>query len=236
MRARQSEENPFEEDLVAREWIHAVEGEVGGSRDREIYPLLRAWSATIPSGLILEIGSGQGICSSQLDLSARSYLGVEPSVPLVNRAKELYDGPNKRFIVGSAYDLPIDAESIDAAFSVGVWFHIGDLDRAHREAARVLKPGGGLLIVTSNPSLHGLWEKWFDNPRKEGNVLDGKLRVPHYTLSRNLFYMHTEDDISLSLRASGFSVASIEKFGFGKEGSEVHRDEGAWMAVQAVRA
>ena len=114
------EENPFEDEIVAKEWIEAIEAEENGSRYREIYPMLYSWSKNISSGIILEIGSGQGICSSKIDLSNKKYIGIEPSLPLVNRAKELFKESNKEFVVGSSYNIPIPDESVDAAFSVGV--------------------------------------------------------------------------------------------------------------------
>ena len=35
-----TEENPFEEKHIAEEWIDAVESEVGGARENEVYPRL----------------------------------------------------------------------------------------------------------------------------------------------------------------------------------------------------
>ena len=75
---------------------------------------------------------------------------------------------------------------------------------------------------------------WSEGTRK-GKVLDGKMRIPSGTLSRNVFYLHSEDELLDSLEAHSFRVISVEKFGFGKEGSDVHRDEGLWMAVKAEK-
>ena len=110
-----------------------------------------------------------------------------------------------------------------------------DLDTAHKEIARILKSNGQILIITSNSNLHKLWETWFENPKKDGKVLDGKVQVPGGTLSRNIFNLHSENEIVDSLKTHSFLVVSIEKFGFGKEGKEVHRDEGIWMAIEAVK-
>ncbi len=89
------EENPFEREDVAKQWISSVENEKDGFRDREIYPRLKSWKRSVTGTAFLEIGSGQGICYSQLGLSDQeSYLGIEPSEPLVARAKQLYGRPN----------------------------------------------------------------------------------------------------------------------------------------------
>src|SRR5690606_7949375 len=107
------EENPFESEDVAKEWIGSVEGEEGMFRDKTIYPLLEKWSSEIRGGTILEIGAGQGACAEHIN--DVNYIGVEPSMPLVKRAGELYqDKEGKNFVVGNAYDLPLASKSVDA--------------------------------------------------------------------------------------------------------------------------
>ena len=226
----EKEENPFEEPIVAQEWIHAVEYDKDGSRDAEIYPLLLDWITKISPQVTVEVGAGQGICSSKINLTAGKYIGVEPSEPLVHRAKELYPETNKVFLIGSAYNLPVENEMADAVFSVGVWFHLQDLDAAAQEVARVLKSGGKVMIVTSNPEKDHVWESFFDGERV-GNLLHGSVRLPAGTVSKNTFYLHSEDDVVSSLRKAGLSVLSIEKFGVGKrlEGDKI------WMAVEGVK-
>ena len=230
------EENTFEDPVLAEEWIQAVETEVGGSRDREIYPMLSEWSKQLAPSFLVEIGSGQGVCSSKVHVGNGKYVGIEPSSALVQRAKELYREPYKEFLVGNAYAIPLGDAVADAAFSVGVWFHLKDLDAAHKELARIMKPGGNLLIITSNPTMHNLWESWFEKPVKEGNRIEGRIWVPSGILSRNIFYLHSEKDIADSLSRSGFSVTSVTKFGFGREGREVVGDEGVWMAMSATKS
>ncbi|KND48699.1 MAG: hypothetical protein AB198_00045 [Parcubacteria bacterium C7867-003] len=195
------EENTFEDPLMAQEWIEAIESEEGGSRDREIYPLLSTWVGEIQPKVLVEIGSGQGICSSKIDLDGVNYIGIEPSGVLVSRAK----------------------------------VHIEDLDKAHAEISRVLKKGAEVIIITSNPNLHNMWESWFIDPEKEGKKLIGKVNVPTKTLSKNIFYLHSEKEITESLEKNSIKIVSIKKFGFGREGEGVHRDEGVWMAIRGKK-
>lgn len=227
------EENPFEDPTGAEEWIQAIETEKGGSRDNEIYPLLNEWSKELAPAVLVEIGSGQGICSEKVDLGVGRYIGVEPSPTLTDRAKTLYSEPNKEFLIGNAYDLPLADNIADAAFSVGVWFHLENLDQAHAEVYRILKPGGELLIVTSNPNLHAVWENWFEIESKEGKKMVGIAHTPSGTISRSVFFLHPEEDITSSLKDNGFKIISIKKFGFGRERSR--DDEGIWMAIKATK-
>ena len=48
---------------------------------------------------------------------------------------------------GAAEDLPLTRESIDAALSLNAMHHLPDLEGAARELARVLVPGGRLLLI-----------------------------------------------------------------------------------------
>lgn len=229
------EENPFEDPIVAQEWAMHIEQEQGGSRDREIYPIIYKWTDELAPSVLVEIGAGQGICSSKISPKVENYIGLEPSSTLVGIAKEKYQTSKNQFAIGNAYETGLEANSVDAAFSVGVWFHIKDLDRAHKELFRILKTGGEFLIFTSNPDKHQLWESWFIDPKKEGNTLDGKVKVPTGTLSRNLFYLHSEEELTDSLSKNNLKLISMERMGWGAEGHEVHRDEGIWVAIRGQK-
>jgi SAM-dependent methyltransferase len=52
-------------------------------------------------------------------------------------------------LAGSAEDVPLESESVDAVF-VGEAFHWFDADRAIPEIARVLRPRGGLALVSTH--------------------------------------------------------------------------------------
>lgn len=208
------EENPFEDAVVAQEWINSVENEKGFIRDREIYPSLQKWAEEIQPKTIVEIGSGQGICSEKISIPGLHYIGIEPSKILTDRAKELYSEiEDRELLVGNAYALPVEDQTADAAFSVNVWFHLENLEKASSEIARILKPGGSFLIITANPEADDLWEKSFINYSKNGKILDGKVIVPVNPLSRNIIYQHTLDEIVEALKNNGFTVEKVETFG-----------------------
>ena len=208
-----NEENPFEDDKVAKEWINSVENEIGMGRDKAIYPRLETWMDQFDSGRVVEIGSGQGVCSSHLGNFAGQYIGIEPSPLLTRRAQDLYESERRQFVVGNAYDLPIESESADAAFSVMVWFHLGDLDVASSEFARVLKPRGKFLIITANPRAEKIWEAFYFDYNKEGKKIVGAVNVPINPMSKNIHYQHSIEEISDALNINGLKIAAMEEFG-----------------------
>jgi SAM-dependent methyltransferase len=53
--------------------------------------------------------------------------------------------------IGSVCDLPFEDGQFDLAYSFKVLAHVPDIDSAVREAARVIRPGGHLLLEFYNP-------------------------------------------------------------------------------------
>lgn len=226
------ESNPFENKIVATEWVNIVEADTKGARAEKIYPLLKKWTTELHPHVLLEIGSGQGICSEHVNLNECKYIGVEPSQFLIDRAKELYPQENKTFLKGSAYDLPISSASVDAVFSVAVWFHLESLDKAHTELARVLKPEGKVLIITTNSDRNDAWVSLFkEGAQRTLNGIRGVIDVPHGTMSESVIFLHDKSEVVSSLQKHGIAVTSLEEFGVNRplEGDNM------WVAIEGVR-
>ena len=189
----------YADATIAREWSAWIESLQGETREREIYPWFSSWIRRTRPGTILEIGSGQGICSEKIDFLGVRYVGVEPALHLRNRAHSLY--PARTFIPGSAEQLPFDDQSFDAIFSVFVWQHLPDLKVAARELVRVLKPSGFFAVVCPNPELYELWLSWQKNVVITGKEARGDFRM----CSNHHMYLHTREEIT-SAFAENFLV------------------------------
>ncbi len=211
------EDNPFETKEIAELWIKCVEGEKGMIRDNESYPNLASWFNSTPKGTVLDIGSGQGVCCSKIEGYSK-YIGVEPSTFLTDRAKELYASSTREFLMGDAYNLPVLNNSCDNVFSINVWFHLEDLDKASRELSRVLKQGGKFFIHTADSDVLDLWKKFYINPSIDGKKILGEVEVPINNMSVNTFYMHTNDEVIKSLEKFGLEVSKVFKIGMFREG------------------
>ncbi len=197
---------------VALDWIRTVESEKGRVREDDIYPRLRAWVDRAAPVEILEIGSGQGICSDKIGLAGRNYTGIEPSPLLLDRAMQLYPFDNRRFVSGGAYDLPLSDGAFDAAFSVAVWHLLGDLRKAANELSRVLKENGHFLIITANPSAYSAWTGLYTDSKLEGSRFEGTVQLPDQSVLRDILYLHSLDEIRDSLLAAHLKIQEIEDF------------------------
>jgi SAM-dependent methyltransferase len=96
----------------------------------------------------LDVGSGTGRYTSALAAAFGPVTGVEPSVRMLEVARERSGHPDVRYLEGSAEDMPVPSGSADYALMYLSWAHVQGKQRAVRELARVLRPGGRLLLRT----------------------------------------------------------------------------------------
>ena len=95
-----------------------------------------------------DLGCGTGQVSAALAPFVAHVIAVDGSVSMLHAAKRRLHGvANVDLRRGELEDLPIDEARLDAAAVMLVLHHLPEPGRALTEAARVLKPGGRVLIV-----------------------------------------------------------------------------------------
>jgi ubiquinone/menaquinone biosynthesis C-methylase UbiE len=105
-----------------------------------------------PPPVFVDVGSGTGIWSRALaDTFGSTVLGVEPSDGMRTRAAEAHAHPDVRYLPGRADALPLDDESVGAAWLSTVIHQFPDLGAAARELRRVIEPGGKVLVRSGYP-------------------------------------------------------------------------------------
>lgn len=109
--------------------------------------LALAASAVPQPGSILDVGCGTGKLLRRAHASwpEACLIGVDPATGMIEMAKRLTQGAT--FLQGMAEALPLEDASIDLAFSTVSFHHWQDQGAGLREIARVLRPGGCLILV-----------------------------------------------------------------------------------------
>jgi ubiquinone/menaquinone biosynthesis C-methylase UbiE len=94
----------------------------------------------------LDVGSGTGRFTPALARAFGPVTGVEPSVRIREVAQAHSPHAGVRYVAGAAEDMPVPSGSADYVLMFLSWHHVQDKPRAARELARVLRPGGRLLL------------------------------------------------------------------------------------------
>ncbi|MDB5719026.1 MAG: putative methyl transferase [Sphingomonas bacterium] len=107
--------------------------------------------AELPDGAhILEVGGGLSRLAASLFPDAQVLtIDIDPALAALQ-----LEHPNARFMTADACDLPFDDGTFDLVTMFDVLEHIPDDSAAAREAMRVTKPGGIVLISTPDADWH----------------------------------------------------------------------------------
>lgn len=152
----------FEDDLAVWRRI-ATESHARPSGRTNIYAraqwVIEAWAHrrlarwAAPHARVLEIGIGGGehVPFERTGTADRLYIGFDRDAGFAGMTSRQFGLP---IVVGDGAALPFATGAFDAVVAASVLEHVSDLDRCLAEIARVLRPGGELLvIVPTNGSL-----------------------------------------------------------------------------------
>jgi demethylmenaquinone methyltransferase/2-methoxy-6-polyprenyl-1,4-benzoquinol methylase len=107
-----------------------------------------------PGQRVLDLAAGTGVSTAELRLSGAYAVACDFSLGMLRAGRAHKDRRGLPFVAGDALHLPFADDAFDAAtISFGLR-NVADVPRALREVARVVRPGGRLVICEfSRPTL-----------------------------------------------------------------------------------
>lgn len=130
-----------------------------GRHDEVIRELLPA-----PAGPVLDVGCGEGRWTRALRAAGYDATGVDPSEALLEAARTA--DPEGRYLLGDAESLPVADGTVSLIVCVNVLMHVVGLETAVGEFARVLAPGGVVVLGLVHPVMEaGVYDEESDELR-----------------------------------------------------------------------
>jgi ubiquinone/menaquinone biosynthesis C-methylase UbiE len=105
-------------------------------------------AGVLPGRLAADIGAGTGFITEGLLQRGLKVIAVDQSEAMIHQMKNKFGGVAMIDCrVGEAGAIPIEDDSVDYAFANMFLHHVEDPQSAIMEMARILKPGGTLVIT-----------------------------------------------------------------------------------------
>lgn len=100
----------------------------------------------LPESTVLDVGAGTGFLTEGAAKIAGKVIALDFSEPMMSEARAKLSGRNVEFKIGNLEQIPLPNATIDAVIGNMVLHHCPSPELAVREMARVLVPGGRLVL------------------------------------------------------------------------------------------
>lgn len=168
-------------DRLASRYDAWYDTPVGAWADRHEAAAIFRLLALRPGEHLLDLGTGTGRYAAAAAQGGAHVVGVDTSEAMLSLARARTAGQPVRLILADAAHLPFPDASFDAALAVTTLCFVADPLPILREVARVVRPGGRLVLGELNR-----WSLWALLRRLEGLRRPTTYRSAHFRGIRQL--------------------------------------------------
>lgn len=179
-----------------------------------------------PGSRILDLGCGPGIVAAELSKAGYRVSCMDFSSRLLLRARDMLKEETRfspSFVQADGHSLPYRSGSFDGIVCIGVTSWVSDPVVVMREIARVLRPGGTLVITAVNMySIENLfdplfwWRRFTPAPlRKAVRSVRERLVDEHESETEPRLRQFALRSFDRMIENAGFSIASWRTIKYG---------------------
>ena len=111
---------------------------------------LRSWQPQRAGGMWLDAGCGAGTYARAMVAAGQQVVAVDYSLPSLRKAQQRSEEASLLLLGADVTRLPLASNCCDGAICFGVLQALSDPERAVRELARVVRPGGWVWVDALN--------------------------------------------------------------------------------------
>ncbi len=175
------------------EWRTSTLGAITESLEQE---LILNLCGPLAGKIVLDVGCGDGTLASEFHRRGASFvIGCDPDPRMIAKAASraaTESGGGTRYMLARAEELPFHDRSFDLASTVTVLSFVEQRARAIGELARILKPGGRLVIGEL-----GRWSTWAASRRIRAWLGQELWKNARFTTARELSALVTRAGLSV---------------------------------------
>lgn len=134
----------------------------------------------LPAGPICDAACGTGRHLAYLADAGREVIGVDLSLHMLEKARGKVPSADLR--LGDLRDLPLEDSEVNSLVCSLALEHVDRLDLVYQEFARVVRPGGLILVSTIHPVMRSGfgWWAWFRDDQGRGDIATHSHQVSDY--------------------------------------------------------